>query len=45
LLKVLNNLLNAVDRGEAAILALLDQSAAFDTIHHAILLDRLTARF
>ena len=45
LLKVLNDLLIAVDRGEAVVLALLDQSAAFDTIDHAILLDRLTERF
>ncbi len=45
MLKVLNDLLIAVDRGEAVVLALLDQSAAFDTIDHAILLYHLTARF
>ena len=45
LLKVLNNLFIAVDRGETVILALLGQSAAFYTIDHAILLFRLTARF
>jgi hypothetical protein len=45
LLKVLNDLLIAVDGGDAVILALLDKSAAFDMIDHAILLDRLTARF
>jgi hypothetical protein len=45
LLKVLNDLLIAVDGGKAVALALLYQSAAFDTIDHAILLDRLTARF
>jgi hypothetical protein len=45
LLKVLNDLLIALDEGKAVVLALLDQSAAFDTIDHAILLDRLTARF
>jgi hypothetical protein len=45
LLKVLNDLLIAVEGGKAIVLALLDQSAAFDTIDHAILLDRLTARF
>lgn len=45
LLKVLNDLLTSVDRGDAAILALLDQSAAFDTVDHRILLDRLASRF
>jgi len=45
LLKVLNDLLLAVDEGDDAILALLDQSAAFDTIDHQILLHRLSALF
>ena len=45
LLKVMNDFLLAVDVGDAAILALLDQSAAFDTVDHKILLDRLSARF
>lgn len=45
LLKVMNDLLLAVDKGDAAIIALLDQSAAFDTVEYVILLDRLSARF
>ena len=45
LLKVLNDLLLVADRGEAALLALLDQSAAFDTIDHGILLERIQSRF
>jgi hypothetical protein len=45
LLKILNDLLLVADRGDAAILALLDQSAAFDTIDHEILLDRVNLRF
>jgi hypothetical protein len=44
-LRVMNNLLMAVDGGNAAILALLVQSAAFDTIDHSVLLDRLSTRF
>jgi hypothetical protein len=45
LLKVLNDLLTSVDNGDAVILALLDQSAAFDTIDHGILLEGLSDRF
>ncbi len=45
LLRVINDLLMAVDGGNAAILALLYQSAAFYTIDHSVLLDRLSARF
>ena len=43
--KVLSDLLDAVDRGDTAMLALLDLSAAFDTVDHAILLDRLRISF
>lgn len=42
LLKVLNDLLLAVDSGNCAILFLLDLNAAFDTIDHAILLEWLS---
>ena len=41
----MNDLLMAVDGENAAILELLDQSAAFETIDHSILLDRLSAHF
>lgn len=41
----MNDLLTAVDGGNAAILALIDQSVVFDTIDHSVLLDRLSARF
>ena len=37
-LRVLSDILLAVDRGDFAALVLLDLSAAFDTVDHAILL-------
>ena len=40
-LKVLADILRAVDSGDLAVLTLLDLSAAFDTVDHAILLRRL----
>ena len=40
-LKVHNDLLCAADKNDISILALLDLSAAFDTIDHHILLERL----
>jgi len=40
-LKVLGDILRAVDSGDLAVLTLLDLSAAFDTVDHATLLRRL----
>ena len=45
LLRVYNDLLLAVDRGEEAVLVLLDYSAAFDTINHNLLFGRLINRY
>ena len=45
LLKVNSDLLNACDSGKVSVLALLDLSAAFDTIDHDILLMRLNTTF
>ncbi len=43
--KILNDSLLVADRGDAALLALLDQSAAFVTIDRRILLQRIRLRF
>ena len=41
ILRVLSDILQAVDRGDFAALVLLDLSAAFDTVDHEILIQRL----
>ena len=41
LTKVLSDLISSIDKGELGLPALLDLSAAFDTVDHAILLTRL----
>ena len=43
--KVLNDLLLAIDKGNDAVLILLDYTAAFDTIDHTLLLHRLENYF
>ena len=45
LLKVQNDILMKIDQGEVVMLVLLDLSAAFDTIDHNILLNRLEKRY
>ena len=45
LLKIMDDLYRIVDRKKAAVLISLDLSAAFDTIDHAILIQRMEKRF
>ena len=45
LLRVISDIVGAVDRGSVTLLGLLDLSTAFDTVDHTILLDRLRIRF
>ena len=45
ILHVFSDILSAVDRGEFAALVLLDLSAAFDTVDHQILLERMQRSF
>ena len=45
LLRVQNDVLNAIDDGNMVILLMIDLSAAFDLVNHNILLSRLKSRF
>ena len=45
LLKVVNDLLCGIDNGNISLLTMLDLSAAFDTIDHPILFERLSSAF
>ena len=45
LLRLLSDIYGAIDRSQLTLLALFDVSAAFDTVDHEILLDRLKISF
>ena len=44
-LKVFSDIIDAIDKGQLALLSLLDLSAAFDTVDHHILRQRLQRSF
>ena len=41
MLKVFSAIMDAIDKGQLALLSLLDLSAAFETVDHSILSERL----
>jgi len=45
ILQVLSDILQAVDEGDVAVLALLDLSAAFDTVDYGIVMQRLQSSY
>ena len=45
LIRVQNDILREIDGNSAVVLLLLDLSAAFDTVEHAILLQRMSSKF
>ena len=45
LIRVQNDILREIDGNSAVVLLLLDLSAAFDTVDHAILLQRMSSKF
>ena len=45
MLKVFSDIIDAMDKGHLALLSLLDLSAAFDTVDHSILSERLERSF
>src|SRR6218665_1404406 len=45
LLKVVTDLIEAIDAGDHALLGLLDLSAAFDTVDHEVLVERLARTY
>ena len=45
ILRVLSDIYSAIDQDQVSLLALLDVSAAFDTVDHSILLERLSTSY
>jgi len=43
--KITDDIRREIDQGRVVVLVLLDLSAAFDTVHHDLLLDQLSSRF